>query len=100
MAETIIMAIMAAAPAITAIAGIIAAVIKLVRHGKITNAQVIEEFHTLEKKVLDTKEYEALKDELLLAHQENRELKKKINELLTKIDHISRGEEDGKTTNE
>ena len=90
MIETIIMAIMAAAPALTAIIGIIAAVIKLINSGKNTNGQLLTKFEEVRTEVMNTKEYEALKEELKLAHQENRELKKKINELLTKIDRVAR----------
>lgn len=93
--ETVILAIIAAAPALTAIGSIIVAVIKLVKTGKATNKDIIDKMNQLEQSVLDTKEYQTLKEELVLAHQENRALKKAINELLTKIDHIARGEEDG-----
>ena len=97
MVETVMLAIIAAAPALTAVISIIAAVIKLVRSGKITNKNVISKIDELEQKVLDTKEYQSLKQELLIAHQENRTLRQKLNELLTKIDKISRGEEDVET---
>lgn len=97
MVETVILAIIAAAPALTAVISIIAAVIKLVRSGKITNKNVISKIDELEQKVLDTKEYQSLKQELLIAHQENRTLRQKLNELLTKVDKISRGEEDVET---
>lgn len=97
MVETVILAIIAAAPALTAVISIIAAVIKLVRSGKITNKNVVAKIDELEQKVLDTKEYQSLKQELLIAHQENRTLRQKLNELLTKIDKISRGEEDVET---
>lgn len=90
MIETIIMAILAAAPALTAIIGIIAAVIKLINSGKNTNGQLLTKFEEVRTEVMNTKEYEALKEELKLTHQENRELKKKINELLTKIDRVAR----------
>ena len=81
MIETVILALIAAAPAITAIAGIVIAVTKLVKA-----------FNDLKAEVVNTKEFEELKEELKAAHQENRELKKKLNELLTKIDHIQRKE--------
>lgn len=97
MVETVMLAIIAAAPALTAVISIIAAVIKLVRSGKITNKNVISKIDELEQKVLDTKEYQSLKQELLIAHQENRTLRQKLNELLTKVDKISRGEEDVET---
>lgn len=90
MIETIIMAILAAAPALTAIIGIIAAVIKLINSGKNTNGQLITKFEEVRTEVMNTKEYESLKEELKIAHQENRELKKKINELLTKMDRVTR----------
>lgn len=100
MLETIITAILAAAPALTAIIGIIAAMVRLINAGKdnskeITGkfAEAMTTFEKVRQEVLDTKEYEELKSQLLIAHQENRELKKKINELLTKIDHIKREEE-------
>ena len=44
--------------------------------------------------IFNTKEYSELKDQLKIAHQENYELKKKLNELLTKIDHIQRKEDE------
>lgn len=83
MIETVILAIIAAAPSIAAIAGIVTAVSKLVKA-----------FNELKAEVVNTKEFKELKEELKIAHQENRELKKKFNELLTKIDHIHREEDE------
>lgn len=83
MIETVILALIAAAPAITAIAGIVIAVTKLVKA-----------FNDLKKEVVNTKQFDELKTELNAAHQENRELKKKLNQLLTKIDHIQRKEDE------
>lgn len=83
MIETITLALIAAAPAITAIAGIVLAVTKLV------NA-----FNDLKAEVVNTKEFEELKVQLNISHAENRELKKKLNQLLTKIDHIQRKEDE------
>lgn len=88
--EQIIAIVVAAAPALTAILGIITAVVKLKKSDK----EVIDKFEEVRQEIFNTKEYEALKAELKLAHQENRELKKKINELLTKIDRIARKEEE------
>lgn len=79
MVETIILALIAVAPAITAIAGIFAAV------GKFCKAMA-----ELKNEVTKTKEYDEVKAQLAIAHQENVELKKKINELLTAIDKIHR----------
>lgn len=88
--EQIMTVIIAAAPALTAIFGIITAVIKLKKSDKF----VIDKFEEVREEIFNTKEYEALKAELKLAHQQNRELKKKINELLTVIDRVVRKEEE------
>lgn len=90
MLELIISIIIAAAPALTSIFGIIAAVIKNKKNVDASLGNLSAEFEALRKQVFDTKEYEALKNQLLIAHQENCELKKYIKELLTKIDHIER----------
>ena len=91
--EQIMTVVVAAAPSITAIIGIIVAVIKGIENSKDTSTAVIEKFEALRKEVLNTKEYEALKDQYLVTQKENRELKRLINELLTKIDKIQRKEE-------
>ena len=79
MTETIFLAIVAAAPSLVADIGIITAVCKLVKS-----------FTELKSEVISTKEYSELKKELKAAHQENVELKKKLNELLTAITKIKR----------
>lgn len=91
--ETIYAIIMAAAPALTSIIGIIFAVVKGIKTSKNTSTDVINKFEEVRQEIFNTKEYSELKDQLKLAHQENYELKKKLNELLTKIDHIQRNEE-------
>lgn len=91
--ETIYAIIMAAAPALTSIIGIIFAVVKGIKTSKTTSTDVINKFEEVRQEIFNTKEYSELKDQLKLAHQENYELKKKLNELLTKIDHIQRNEE-------
>lgn len=91
--EQIMTVIVAAAPSITAIIGIVLAILKGIKSTSDTGEKVITKFEELRKEVFNTKEYEALKDQLLLAHKENRELKKKLNELLTKIDKIQRTDE-------
>ena len=88
--EQIMTTIIAAAPAITALVGIITACLKL----KNSDKEVINKFEEVRQEIFNTKEYEALKAELKIAHQENRELKKKINELLTVIDRVARKEEE------
>lgn len=91
--ETIYAIIMAAAPALTSIIGIIFAVVKGIKTSKSTSTDVINKFEEVRQEIFNTKEYSELKDQLKIAHQENYELKKKLNELLTKIDHIHRNEE-------
>ena len=82
MTTSLIMAsLLALAPAITSVVGQIITFIK--QRG---------ELKPLINEIRSTKEYDELKDQLAIVHQENIELKKKLNELLTKIDHISRGE--------
>lgn len=91
--EQIYAIIMAAAPALTSIIGIIFAVVKGIKTSKTTSTDVINKFEEVRQEIFNAKEYSELKDQLKLAHQENYELKKKLNELLTKIDHIQRNEE-------
>lgn len=82
--------IVAAAPSITAIVGIIFAVIKGIRSNKDVGKELKDEFLTMKEEVLKTKEYSELKAQLAIAHEENLILKRKLNELLTKIDRIHR----------
>lgn len=74
--------VLACAPAFVAIVGIITAC-----------AKVWKGFKELKGEVINTKEYQDVKAQLKIAHQENIELKKLIKELLTKVDHIKREEE-------
>ena len=94
MFEEIYTAILAAAPALVSIIGIITAVIKMRTAQNAKLGEVMKKFETLEEEVRDSKQYDDLKRQLLTAHQENRELRKKINELLTKIDRVRRDEEE------
>lgn len=52
--------------------------------------RVLKDFKDLKEKVTDMKCIQDLKDQMGLVIQENYELKKKLNETLTKIDHIER----------
>lgn len=92
MLEQIYTLIITAAPSITAIIGIIFAVVKGIKNNKTTSKDILDKFEELREEVFNTKEYSDLKAQLQIAHQENYALKKKINELLTKIDHIYRNE--------
>lgn len=82
--------LIAATPTITAVIGIISAYFKIKGTSSKSTKQLINEFESVKKTVEDTEEYDALKDELALVHQENIELKKTIKELLVKIDRIAR----------
>lgn len=84
--EQILSILVAALPSITAIAGCVVTFLK----NKTTCQSVVDKFEDVRQEIFNTKEYSDLKNQLTLAHQENRELKKKINELLTKIDKINR----------
>lgn len=94
MVEQIYTLIIAAAPSITAIVGIVFAIVKGIKNNKTTSKDILDRFEEMREEVMNTKEYSDLKAQLKLAHQENYELKKKLNELLTKIDHIHRNEGD------
>lgn len=81
--ELLLTLIIAAVPSIVAICAIIVAVLK-----------VIKKFEETRKAVLDAKEYQELKKELEIAHAENREIKKKLNTLLSRVERIIRPEEE------
>lgn len=89
MFEQIMSVVVAAAPAIAAIAGVIISVLK----HKESNKVVVDKFEELRTEVANTKEFEQLKLELKLAHEENVKLKKQLNEFLMKLDKIYREEE-------
>jgi predicted nucleic acid-binding Zn-ribbon protein len=92
--EQIYAIIIAALPALTSIIGIVLAVVKSIKKSETTSTDVINKFEEVRMEIFNTKEYSELKNQLSIAHQENYELKKKLNELLTKIDHIQRKEEE------
>ena len=92
--EQIMAIVVAAAPSLTAIIGIVAAVVKGIKSNKTTSKDVIDKFEEVRQEIFNTKEYEELKGQLAIAHKENYELKKNINELLTKIDKIDRSKEE------
>ena len=94
--ETIYAAILSAAPALVSIIGIITALIKMKGAQNLKFGEMMGRFEALQEEVHNSKEYDELKRQLLTAHQENRELRKKLNELLTKIDHIRREDENDK----
>ena len=82
--------LLAAMPAITAVIGCIVSVVK---NSTIIKG-VVEKVEELRNEVYSTKEFTELKEQYKQSLAENRALKKKLNELLVKIDHIRRNEED------
>lgn len=92
--EQIMSIFVAVAPAVTAVVGVVTAVIKCLKSNENLHSDVKAALEGIKDEIVNTKEYTEVKSQLLLVHSENLELKKKINELLTKIDRIYRGEED------
>ena len=55
--------------------------------------KVIKQFAELKKEVVDMKDIEEVKGQMNIILNENAKLKKSINELLTKIDHVDRSKQ-------
>lgn len=89
MIENLIIWLLAAAPAITAILGIVAAAIGIFKNNKTNYKALNDKFEEVKQQVLDMKEYQSLKDQLQIVHQENIELRKKLNELLTAMTNVT-----------
>jgi 3-keto-L-gulonate-6-phosphate decarboxylase len=81
---------LAAAPSLSAIIGIIVAVKKSIREAKQNSAETVAELQQIKDVIFSTKEYTELKNQLVMVHRENVELKRTMNNLLTKIDHVVR----------
>ena len=88
--EVIMQVFVSACPAIAAIGGIIATAIKLIKAGKDANKELKEAFEDLKGSYKD--EYKDLKAQYTICLQQNYELNKKLNTLLTKIDRVQREE--------
>lgn len=84
--EQIMSIVIAAAPSITALIGCIITFIK----NKTNCDSVVDKFEELREEVFDTKQYDELKEQLVLVHKENLALKSKMKELINKIDKIQR----------
>ena len=91
---TIYATILVAAPAISSIVGIIIAVVKMKNNQAANLKEVMAALASISSEVEDRTEYQELKEQLLIAHQENRALRKKLNEFLMKIDHIRRNDDE------
>lgn len=86
----------AAGPAIAAIIGSIVSHVKTVRKTTDNTDRVVKKFEEVRQEIFNTKEYTDLKDQLARVYQENIDLKRTINELLTKIDKVARKGDDQK----
>lgn len=85
--------IIAAAPAITAVAAIICSVIKMINNAKHSNKVLTEKFDRLETTVKDTSKLDALILENQVLKQENREIKKLLKQVLTQLTKVQPEEE-------
>lgn len=79
-----------AGPALAAIGSMIAAAIKIVKSGRDSSKEISDAFEVFKTQTQD--EYRDLKNRYDICLQQNYELNKKLNELLTKIDKIQRGD--------
>lgn len=93
MIETVWLALIAALPSISAIIGIIAAVVKLTRNNDSTMGKVIEDLEDFAVELKNTKEMDEMKAAMHSLAQSNRALQKRCDELLTEITKIKHGEE-------
>ena len=97
--ESMYIILVAGLPALSSILGFVVAIKKFMTKHKETSDEFKAEVAAMKEEIKSTKEYKAVKEQLVLSHQENVALQKKINELLTKIDHIQRGEDTHEQTN-
>ena len=86
--------IIAAAPAITAVAAIICSVIKMINNAKHSNKVLTDKFEQLETTVKDTSKLDALVLENQVLKQENREIKKLLKQVLTELTKVQQPEEE------
>ena len=84
MMEQLLIYVIAIAPSVVTIIGCIASCLKNASSCK----SVVESFDAVKKEVVNTKEYEDLKVQLKVAHQDNLMLKKQISELVQTIDKV------------
>lgn len=75
-----------------AVISIISAVCSYLKSKHTIHSEIKQPLNNTVKAIKE--ENKLLKDQLIAAHQDNRELKKKLNELLTKIDRIDRSNEE------
>lgn len=74
------------------IAAVLGCIISFFKNRKLIN-EMSGKFEAVRSTVASTKEYDDLKAQLNTVHNENIELKKRLNELLIKIDKVVRKED-------
>lgn len=79
--STIVLCGLACGPAFAAIVAII-----------VVAFSIKKGFNKLRGEVINTKEYQSVKEQLAVAHRENSELKKMIKDLIKKIDRVDKGD--------
>lgn len=77
--------LIAALPALSAIFGIIASVVKMAKDNKAVIQPVIDQFNSLRKEVQDKTELEAVKTEMNAIMTENRQLRQEMADLITEM---------------
>lgn len=80
--------IIAALPALSAVLGIIASVIKMARDNKAVIQPVIDQFNDLRKEVKDKTELEAVKTEMNAIMTENRQIRQELADLITEMKKV------------
>lgn len=75
------------------IAAVLGCIISYVKSKNVVN-NMASKFEEVRSTVAKTKEYEELKAQLNTVYNENIELRKKLNQLLTKIDKIARKDDE------
>lgn len=83
--EQIIEWILMITPSVLAVVTVLVSIIK-----------TLKEFSAVKKDVADLKCIDELKDKIDTVIDENYELKKTLNETLTKLDHVQRGKDHGR----
>lgn len=80
--------LIAAAPALTAVLSIIAAIVKMAKDNKAIIKPVTEQFNALRKEVQDKTELEAVKTEMHAIMTENRQIRQELADLITELKKV------------
>lgn len=77
--------IIAILPALSAVLGIIASVVKMAKDNKAVIKPVIDQFNDLRQEVKDKTELEAVRNEMLAIMTENRQIRQELADLITEL---------------